>query len=192
MHQHYQLSNLIEILLNFLLLLTLEAIWEKEEKILLEFLPNVRTILPIFSSFLRFRIHSTEWNSADANVGPIPYLQAREVLKDLARCFTNRSNPWHIDKPNTNFQRDLNLIIEADRETQKQQPKGQKSSDPDRHLQDDRWQDKRKKTVSRMQSRAARSRHIPHIGERLMDRQRDGSGNSHVGERWVKDKASLD
>ena len=27
-----------------------------------------------------------EWNSADANVGPIPYLQSCEVLKDLARC----------------------------------------------------------------------------------------------------------
>ena len=57
-----------------------------------------------------------EWNSADANVGPIPYLQSREVLKALARCFTNRSNPWHNDKPNDNFQRDLNLMIEADRE----------------------------------------------------------------------------
>ena len=57
-----------------------------------------------------------EWNSADANVRPIPYLQAREVLKDLARCFTNRSNPWHNDKLNVNFQRDLNLTIEADRE----------------------------------------------------------------------------
>jgi hypothetical protein len=57
-----------------------------------------------------------ELNSADANIGPIPYLQAREVLKDLARYFTNRSNPWHNDKPNVNFQRDLNLIIEADRE----------------------------------------------------------------------------
>ena len=34
-----------------------------------------------------------EWNSADTTVGPIPYLQSREVLKDLARCFTNRSNP---------------------------------------------------------------------------------------------------
>jgi hypothetical protein len=34
-----------------------------------------------------------EWNSADVNIGP--YLQAREVLKDLASCFTNRSNPWH-------------------------------------------------------------------------------------------------
>ena len=56
------------------------------------------------------------WNSADANVGLIPYLQAREVLKDLARCFTNRSNPWYNDKPNVNFQRDLNLMIEADRE----------------------------------------------------------------------------
>lgn len=57
-----------------------------------------------------------EWNSADTNVGPIPYLQSREVLKDLARCFTNRSNPWHNDRPNVNFQRDLNLMIEADRE----------------------------------------------------------------------------
>jgi hypothetical protein len=38
------------------------------------------------------------------------------VLKDLARCFTNRSNPWHNDRPNVNFQRDLNLMIEADRE----------------------------------------------------------------------------
>jgi hypothetical protein len=34
-----------------------------------------------------------EWNSADTSVGPIPYLQSHEVLKDLARCFTNRSNP---------------------------------------------------------------------------------------------------
>ena len=25
----------------------------------------------------------SEWNSVDANVGPIPYLQSREVLKDL-------------------------------------------------------------------------------------------------------------
>ena len=57
-----------------------------------------------------------EWNSADANVGPIPYLQVHEVLKDLARCFTNKSNQWHNDKPNVHFQRDLNLMIEADRE----------------------------------------------------------------------------
>ena len=57
-----------------------------------------------------------EWNSADTNFGPIPYLQSREVLKDLARCFTNRSNPWHNDRPNVNFQRDLNMMIEADRE----------------------------------------------------------------------------
>ena len=57
-----------------------------------------------------------ERNSADANVGPIPYLQSREVLKDLARCFTSRSNPWHNDRPNVNFQRDLNLMIEANRE----------------------------------------------------------------------------
>ena len=57
-----------------------------------------------------------EWNSADTNVGPIPYLQSREVPKDLARCLTNRSNPWHTDRPNVNFQRDLNLMIEADRE----------------------------------------------------------------------------
>jgi hypothetical protein len=55
-----------------------------------------------------------EWNSADTNVGPIPYLQSREVLKNFARCFTNRSNPWHNDRPNVNFQRDLNLMIEAD------------------------------------------------------------------------------
>jgi nucleoid-associated protein YejK len=41
---------------------------------------------------------------------------AREMLTDLANCFTNRSNPWHNDKPNVNFQRDLNLMIEADRE----------------------------------------------------------------------------
>ena len=53
-----------------------------------------------------------EWNSADANVKPIPYLQAHEMLKDLARCFANRSN----DKPNVNFQCDLNLMIEANRE----------------------------------------------------------------------------
>ncbi len=38
------------------------------------------------------------------------------MLKDLARCFTNRSNPWHNDRPNVNFQRDLNLLVEADRE----------------------------------------------------------------------------
>jgi len=37
------------------------------------------------------------------NVGPNPYLKAREVLKDLARCFTKRSNPWHNDKPHVNF-----------------------------------------------------------------------------------------
>ena len=54
-----------------------------------------------------------EWNSADANTY---FIIAHEVLKDLARCFTNRSNPWHNDKPNVNFQRDLNLMIEADRE----------------------------------------------------------------------------
>jgi hypothetical protein len=34
----------------------------------------------------------------------------------LARCFTSRSNPWHNDRPNVNFQRDQNLMIEADRE----------------------------------------------------------------------------
>jgi hypothetical protein len=57
-----------------------------------------------------------EWNSADANIGPFPYRQERKVLEDLARCFTNRSNPWHNDKPNVNFQRDLNLMIDGDRE----------------------------------------------------------------------------
>jgi len=57
-----------------------------------------------------------ECNSADANVEPIPYLEVHEVLKDLAKCFKNRSNPWHNDKPNVNFQCDLNLMIEVDRE----------------------------------------------------------------------------
>jgi hypothetical protein len=52
-----------------------------------------------------------EWNSANANIRPIPYLLAREVLKDSAR-----HNPWHNDKPNVKFQCDLNLMIEADRE----------------------------------------------------------------------------
>jgi len=33
------------------------------------------------------------------NIRPIPYLQAREMLKDLARCLTNRSNPWHNGTP---------------------------------------------------------------------------------------------
>ena len=69
-----------------------------------------------FQTFLTRRDTINEWNSADANVGPFPYLQSREVLKDLARCFTNRSNPWNNDKPNINFQRYLNLMIEADRE----------------------------------------------------------------------------
>jgi hypothetical protein len=110
-----------------------------------------------------------EWNSANANIRPIPYLLAREVLKDSAR-----HNPWHNDKPNVKFQCDLNLMIEADREyldnptlsrlcamfhwserlahesyrmrgvnssgsapPHGKQPKGQKSSDPERHLEDD-------------------------------------------------------
>ena len=30
-----------------------------------------------------------------------------------------RSNPWHYNKPNVNFQRDLNLMIEVDRDTAK-------------------------------------------------------------------------
>ena len=34
----------------------------------------------------------------------------------MERCFTNRSNPWHNDRPNVNIQCDLNLMIEADRE----------------------------------------------------------------------------
>ena len=150
MHQHYQVSNLIEILLNFFTAFNFGSNMRKRRKNSSRVSSKRSYNSSNFFFFFTFS-HTLYWME-HANVGPIPYLQAREVLKDLARCFTNRSNPWHIDKPNTNFQRDLNLMIEADRETQKQQPKGQKSSDPDRHLQDDRWQDKRKKTVSRMQS----------------------------------------
>ena len=100
-------------------------------------------------------------------------------------CKTNRSNPWHNDKPNVNFQRDLNLMIEADRE----------------HLENPtlsrlcamvadlihRWERLTHERgelkwfhpfprVSRLQSRAAQARHIPHDGssglrqDRLMGR----------------------
>ena len=47
---------------------------------------------------------TNEWNSADTNVGPIPYIQSRERdAQGFSTVFINRSNPWHNDRPNVNF-----------------------------------------------------------------------------------------
>ena len=34
-----------------------------------------------------------EWSNAEDTLGPIPYLHNDEILKELARCFTNKDNP---------------------------------------------------------------------------------------------------
>ena len=39
-----------------------------------------------------------------------------EILKELARCFTNKDNPAGSSTSNVQFQRDLNTIIKADRD----------------------------------------------------------------------------
>jgi hypothetical protein len=53
MHQHYQISNLIEILLKFFTAFNFGSNMRKRRKILEEF-ANDRTILPNFSSFYVF------------------------------------------------------------------------------------------------------------------------------------------
>ena len=55
-----------------------------------------------------------EWNSAKDTLGPIPYLNNYEILKELARCFTSKDNPAGSSKSNIQFQRDLTMI-KADR-----------------------------------------------------------------------------
>ena len=34
-----------------------------------------------------------EWSTEEDTLGPIPYLHNVEILKELARCFTSKSNP---------------------------------------------------------------------------------------------------
>ena len=34
-----------------------------------------------------------EWSSVEDRIGPIPYLNNYEILKDLSRCFTSKDNP---------------------------------------------------------------------------------------------------
>ena len=55
-----------------------------------------------------------EWSNAEDTLGPIPYLHNDEILKELARCFTNKDNPAGSSTSNVQFQRDLNTIIKAD------------------------------------------------------------------------------
>ena len=47
-----------------------------------------------------------EWSAAEDTLGPIPNLNNEEILKDLAKCFTSKSN--------VQFQRDLTTTIRAD------------------------------------------------------------------------------
>ena len=57
-----------------------------------------------------------EWSSAEERIGPIPYLNNYEILKDLSRCFTSKDNPAGTSKSNVQFQRDLTTMIQGDRE----------------------------------------------------------------------------
>ena len=57
-----------------------------------------------------------EWSNAEDTLGPIPPLHNDEILKELARCFTNKDNPAGSSTSNVQFQRDLNTIIKADRD----------------------------------------------------------------------------
>ena len=57
-----------------------------------------------------------EWSSAEERIGPIPYLNNCEILKDLSRCFTSKDNPAGTSRSNVQFQRDLNTMIQGDRE----------------------------------------------------------------------------
>ena len=57
-----------------------------------------------------------EWSSAEERIGPIPYLNNYEILKDLSRCFTSKDNPAETSKSNVQFQCDLNAMIQGDRE----------------------------------------------------------------------------
>ena len=34
-----------------------------------------------------------EWSTVEDTLGPIPYLNNDEILKELARCFTSKDNP---------------------------------------------------------------------------------------------------
>ncbi len=55
----------------------------------------------------------SEWSAAEDKLGPIPDLNNEEILKDLARCFTNKDNPAGTSRPNVQFQRDLTLTWEG-------------------------------------------------------------------------------
>ena len=57
-----------------------------------------------------------EWSSAEERIGPIPYLNNYEILKDLSKCFTSKDNPAGTTKSNVQFQRDVNDMIQGDRE----------------------------------------------------------------------------
>ena len=57
-----------------------------------------------------------EWSSAEERIGPIPYINNYDVLKDLSRCFTHKDNPAGTTKSNIQFQRDLSTMIQGDRE----------------------------------------------------------------------------
>ena len=57
-----------------------------------------------------------EWSSTEDRIGPIPYLNNYEIVKDLSRCFTSKDNPAGTSKSNVQFQRDLNAMIQGDNE----------------------------------------------------------------------------
>ena len=47
-----------------------------------------------------------EWSSAEERIGPIPYLNNYEILKDLSRCFISKDNPAGTTRSNVQSQRD--------------------------------------------------------------------------------------
>ena len=55
-----------------------------------------------------------EWGTVEDTLGPIPYLNNDEILKELARCFTSKDNPAGSSTSNMQFKCDLTTIIKAD------------------------------------------------------------------------------
>ena len=49
-------------------------------------------------------------------LGPIPYLNNDEILKELVRCFTSEDNPAGSRMSNMQFQCNPTTIIKADSE----------------------------------------------------------------------------
>ena len=57
-----------------------------------------------------------EWRTVENTLGPIPYLNNDEILKELARCFTSKDNRTGFSTSNVQFQCDPTTIIKADSE----------------------------------------------------------------------------